>query len=72
MTDYDLADYKFSHSDGNGRTGNYPCSATLFKRIVVLENGTIVDDSTHAELSRAGGTYESLWDRQAGAFLEAE
>ena len=41
-------------------------------RIVVLEEGQIVEDGTHAELSRAGGTYESLWDRQTGAFLEAE
>jgi ATP-binding cassette subfamily B protein len=41
-------------------------------RIVVLEEGAIVEDGTHAELSRAGGTYESLWDRQTGAFLEAE
>ena len=35
-------------------------------RIVVLEEGA------HAELSQAGGAYESLWDRQTGAFLEAE
>ena len=41
-------------------------------RIVVLEGGRVVEDGTHAELSRAGGTYESLWDRQTGAFLEAE
>ena len=41
-------------------------------RIVVLEDGAIVEDGTHAELSQAGGTYESLWDRQTGAFLEAE
>ena len=41
-------------------------------RIVVLEDGTIVEDGTHAELSQAGGVYESLWDRQTGAFLEAE
>ncbi len=41
-------------------------------RIVVLEDGAIVEDGTHAELSRAGGTYESLWDRQTGAFLEGE
>ncbi len=41
-------------------------------RIVVLDEGQIVEDGTHAELSRAGGTYESLWDRQTGAFLEAE
>jgi ATP-binding cassette subfamily B protein len=31
-----------------------------------------VEDGTHAELSHAGGSYESLWDRQTGAFLEAE
>ena len=41
-------------------------------RIVVLEEGAIVEDGTHAELSQAGGVYESLWDRQTGAFLEAE
>ena len=41
-------------------------------RIVVLEDGAVVEDGTHAELSQAGGTYETLWDRQTGAFLEAE
>ena len=41
-------------------------------RIVVLEDGAIVEDGTHAELSQAGGVYETLWDRQTGAFLEAE
>ena len=41
-------------------------------RIVVLEEGTIVEDGTHAELSQAGGVYEGLWDRQSGAFLEGE
>ena len=41
-------------------------------RIVVLSNGRIVEDGTHAELSRAGGEYERLWDRQTGGFLEAE
>ena len=39
-------------------------------RIVVLEEGKIVEDGTHAELSQAGGVYEGLWDRQSGAFLE--
>ena len=41
-------------------------------RIVVLEGGAVVENGTHAELSQAGGTYESLWDRQSGAFLEGE
>ena len=41
-------------------------------RIVVLEEGQIVEDGTHAELSQAGGVYESLWDRQTGAFPEGE
>jgi ATP-binding cassette subfamily B protein len=41
-------------------------------RIVVLEGGAVVENGTHAELSQAGGVYESLWDRQTGAFLEAE
>ncbi|MBO7673770.1 MAG: ABC transporter ATP-binding protein [Atopobiaceae bacterium] len=41
-------------------------------RIVVLEEGAIVEDGTHAQLSQAGGVYESLWDRQSGAFLEGE
>lgn len=39
-------------------------------RIVVLNEGEIVEDGTHAKLSRAGGVYASLWDRQSGAFLE--
>ncbi|MDO4537921.1 MAG: metal ABC transporter permease, partial [Coriobacteriales bacterium] len=41
-------------------------------RIVVLDNGNIVEDGTHQELSQAGGVYESLWDRQSGAFLDSE
>lgn len=41
-------------------------------RIVVLADGRVVEDGTHAELSEAGGEYERLWDRQTGAFLEGE
>ena len=40
-------------------------------RIVVLENGAIVEDGTHAELSQGSGVYASLWGRQSGAFLES-
>jgi ATP-binding cassette subfamily B protein len=38
-------------------------------RIIVLENGKIIEDGTHDDLSKAGGTYERLWTHQAGGFL---
>ena len=39
-------------------------------RIVVLQDGAIVEDGTHSQLVTAGGPYEKLWDRQTGAFLD--
>ncbi|MEE0612261.1 MAG: ATP-binding cassette domain-containing protein, partial [Collinsella stercoris] len=41
-------------------------------RIVVLADGEIVEDGTHAELTAAGGEYAALWDRQTGAFLDGK
>ena len=41
-------------------------------RIVVLADGRIVEDGTHAELVQEGGEYAELWKRQTGGFLEAE
>ncbi len=41
-------------------------------RIVVLSDGRIVEDGTHAQLTEAGGEYASLWNRQTGAFLEGD
>ena len=41
-------------------------------RIVVLHDGAIVEDGTHAELAAADGEYAALWNRQTGAFLETE
>lgn len=38
-------------------------------RIIVLENGSIVEDGNHETLSSAGGIYQRLWDHQAGGFL---
>jgi ABC-type multidrug transport system fused ATPase/permease subunit len=38
-------------------------------RILVLENGTIIEDGTHDSLKDAGGTYATLWNHQAGGFL---
>jgi len=38
-------------------------------RIIVLSEGRIVEDGTHAELVKANGEYAYLWSRQTGAFL---
>lgn len=40
--------------------------------IVVLNDGKIVEQGTHAELLRRGGEYQKLWSRQSGAFLDEE
>jgi ATP-binding cassette subfamily B protein len=38
-------------------------------RIIVLEQGKIVEDGTHDTLTKAGGIYARLWEHQAGGFL---
>jgi ATP-binding cassette subfamily B protein len=38
-------------------------------RILVFDDGRIVEDGSHADLLAAGGLYETLWTRQAGGFL---
>jgi len=39
-------------------------------RIVVLENGKIVEQGKHTELLKQGGVYQKLWSRQSGAFMK--
>jgi ATP-binding cassette subfamily B protein len=39
-------------------------------RIVVLADGRIVEQGSHAELLAAGGVYAGLWSHQSGGFLE--
>jgi ATP-binding cassette subfamily B protein len=39
-------------------------------RIIVLEDGRIVEDGTHADLLKQNGRYAKLWSRQSGGFIE--
>lgn len=39
-------------------------------RIIVLDNGKIVEQGTHKELLKKDGAYKKLWSRQSGAFLK--
>ena len=41
-------------------------------RLVVLDQGRIVEQGTHAQLLELGGEYAKLWQRQSGGFLEAD
>ncbi|MNU07923.1 Iron import ATP-binding/permease protein IrtA [compost metagenome] len=41
-------------------------------RLVVLEQGRIVEEGTHAQLLSSGGHYAMLWERQSGGFLDLE
>jgi len=38
-------------------------------RLIVLNQGKIVEEGNHAELLRRGGLYAELWNRQSGGFL---
>lgn len=41
-------------------------------RILVFEQGRIIEDGTHAKLLAQGGAYYRLWTMQAGGFLPEE
>lgn len=41
-------------------------------RIIVMDQGQIVEDGTHAELLAKGGIYADLWLHQSGGFLLEE
>ena len=38
-------------------------------RLIVMDNGKIVEQGTHGELINAGGIYAQLWAHQTGGFL---
>ena len=39
-------------------------------RIIVMENGQIIEDGRHDELITQNGAYARLWQRQSGGFIE--
>ena len=39
-------------------------------RIIVLDNGTIVEEGSHKDLLYKKGVYAKLWNRQSGGFIE--
>ncbi|MDP3526058.1 MAG: ABC transporter ATP-binding protein, partial [Hoeflea sp.] len=41
-------------------------------RLVVLDQGEIVETGTHDDLIKSGGIYADLWSRQSGGFIDAE
>jgi len=41
-------------------------------RILVFDQGKIIEDGTHQELLEKNGMYKTLWDVQVGGFLPEE
>ena len=39
-------------------------------RIIVLDNGTIVEEGSHKDLLYKKGVYAKLWNRQSGGFID--
>ena len=41
-------------------------------RLLVMDEGRIIETGTHAELIAANGLYARLWARQNGAFIDVD
>ena len=41
-------------------------------RLVVMDEGRIVEDGTHQQLLQRGGLYADFWMRQSGGFIARE
>jgi len=44
----------------------------MMDRLVVIDEGRIVEEGTHAQLLALGGHYAKLWQRQSGGFIDAD
>ncbi len=40
-------------------------------RLIVLEEGKVIEDGTHKQLMKQGGNYSRLWNMQSGGFIGA-
>jgi ATP-binding cassette subfamily B protein len=41
----------------------------MMDRIIVLDDGRIVEQGSHTELLAQGGLYARYWNRQSGGFI---
>ncbi|RDE10444.1 ABC transporter ATP-binding protein [Pelagibacterium lacus] len=41
-------------------------------RLIVLDEGRVVEEGPHAQLVESGGIYSRLWARQSGGFIDAD
>jgi ATP-binding cassette subfamily B multidrug efflux pump len=44
----------------------------MMDRLIIMDEGQIVEQGTHGDLLRRGGLYADLWARQSGGFLARE
>ncbi len=44
----------------------------MMDRLIVLDQGRIIEEGTHAELVARAGLYAQLWEHQSGGFLGAD
>jgi ATP-binding cassette subfamily B multidrug efflux pump len=41
-------------------------------RLIVMDQGAVIEEGTHSELAAGQGLYSQLWARQSGGFLDTE
>jgi ATP-binding cassette subfamily B multidrug efflux pump len=41
-------------------------------RLIVIDEGRVVEEGTHASLLALGGQYAKLWERQSGGFINPD